>query len=46
LKQAKEFDNVQKNWRKALLPVNANLQEAIRALEEAVLQIILVVTPV
>lgn len=44
MKQAEEFDNVQQNWRKALLPVNANLQEAIRALEEAVLQIILVVT--
>jgi dTDP-glucose pyrophosphorylase len=44
LTQDEEFDNVQENWRKALLPLNANLQQAIRTLEEAVLQIVLVVT--
>jgi dTDP-glucose pyrophosphorylase len=43
--QDKENDTKEKNWRKALLPINASLQEAISCLEAAVLQIVIVVTP-
>jgi dTDP-glucose pyrophosphorylase/CBS domain-containing protein len=35
----------EKNWRKALLSVDADLQQAIRSLEESALQIVLVVSP-
>jgi dTDP-glucose pyrophosphorylase len=40
-----ENDNTQINWRKALLPIDATLQEAIRCLEDALLQIAIIVTP-
>ncbi len=43
--QDKENDTARVNWRKALLPISATLQEAVRCLEEAVLQIAIVVTP-
>lgn len=33
------------NWRKALMPANATLQQAIRSLDETALQIALVVSP-
>jgi dTDP-glucose pyrophosphorylase/CBS domain-containing protein len=45
LTQEKEIDAARVNWRKALLPVNASLKDAISCLEEALLQIAIVVTP-
>lgn len=36
--------DTKKNWRKALLPTTANLQDAVRSLDKSTLQIVLVVS--